>query len=53
MLIAVSANALERRKKDTETLVKQFDFIALERIRHTRKVLGLPVQVSKAGKVFV
>lgn len=53
MLIAVSANALERRKKDTETLVKQFDFIALERIRHTRKALGLPVQVSKAGKVFV
>ena len=44
MLIAVSANALE-------TLVKQFDFIALERIRHTRKALGLPVQVSKAGKV--
>ena len=53
MLIALSANALERRKKDTETLVKQFDFIALERIRHTRKALGLPVQVSKAGKVFV
>ena len=52
MLIAVSANALERRKEDTETLVKQFDFIALERIRHTCKALGLPVQVSKAGKVF-
>ena len=34
MWIAVSANALERRKKYTETLVKHFDFIALEGIRH-------------------
>ena len=50
MLIAISANALERRKKDTETLVKYFDFIALEGIRHTCKALGLPVRVVEQVK---
>lgn len=50
MLIAVSANALERRKEYTETLVKHFDFIALEGIRHTCKALGLPVRVVKQVK---
>ena len=50
MLIAVSANALERRKKYTETLVKHFDFIALEGIRHTCKALGLPLRVVKQVK---
>ena len=50
MLIAVSANALERRKKYTETLVKHFDFIALEGIRHTCKAFGLPLRVVKQVK---